>query len=203
MKKGLSSTKKYAVAKGRKTGIFNTWKECQSSIKGYKGAAFKSFRSAKEAKVWLEYAAEASSTAKMPANTQVVYTDGACAHARAGVGVYFGVRDPRNLSERLAGHRQTNQRAELTAVLRALEAVSRCPLHVYSDSEYCVLGIRYRLDGWAAQHFAGVENDDLWRQAHTLLGARTHAFRITHVKAHAGIAGNERADRLAVAAIKD
>lgn len=56
----------------------------------------------------------------------VVYTDGACTrngqrHAKAGVGVYFGPNDALNVSERLEGRLQTNQRAEQTGVLRAMQ----------------------------------------------------------------------------------
>lgn len=56
----------------------------------------------------------------------VVYTDGACSNngkpsAKAGVGVYFGPDDELNVSEKLAGETQTNQRAEQTGVLRAMQ----------------------------------------------------------------------------------
>jgi ribonuclease HI len=56
----------------------------------------------------------------------IVWTDGACSNnqerklASAGVGVYFGPNSPFNISEHLRGNIQTNQRAELTAVIRAL-----------------------------------------------------------------------------------
>lgn len=55
-----------------------------------------------------------------------VYTDGACSEngkhgATGGIGVFFGPGDPRNISEPLAGDYPTNNRAEITAVLRALE----------------------------------------------------------------------------------
>ena len=57
----------------------------------------------------------------------VVYTDGACSNngkksAKAGIGVYFGEGDPRNISERITG-KQTNNAAELTAILRAVESL--------------------------------------------------------------------------------
>jgi hypothetical protein len=70
-------------------------------------------------------------TAAAGASTVVVYTDGACTnngrrHARAGVGVYFGPADAMNLSQPLQGESQTNQRAEQTGVLRAMQlAVSQ------------------------------------------------------------------------------
>jgi ribonuclease HI len=66
----------------------------------------------------------------------VVYLGASCSangrrYARAGIGVFFGRNDPRNVSEPLVGPRQTNQRAELCAAIRALEVVDECtPLEI-------------------------------------------------------------------------
>ncbi|KAG9712724.1 hypothetical protein KCU75_g24689, partial [Aureobasidium melanogenum] len=89
----------------------------------------------------------------------IIYTDGSSlgngAHgAVAGVGVYFGPKDKRNLSEPLSGTRQTNQRAELTAIQRALEIAPRNrPVTIYTDSNYsikCVTEwfVKWRANGW-------------------------------------------------------
>jgi ribonuclease HI len=64
----------------------------------------------------------------VPTRELNVWTDGAClangqSTARAGIGIYFAKSDARNLSERLSGQRQTNQRAELMASIRAIEIV--------------------------------------------------------------------------------
>ena len=74
-----------------------------------------------------------------------VYTDGACsnngrANAKAGLGIYFGEGDPRNSSERIIG-KQTNNTAELTAILRAAailqeEIMNGYEINIYTDSEY-------------------------------------------------------------------
>lgn len=50
----MEKQKYYAVAKGRKTGVFSSWSECKSSVHGFKGAVFKSFSSLEEAKDYLE-----------------------------------------------------------------------------------------------------------------------------------------------------
>jgi len=78
------------------------------------------------------------------AGEDVVYTDGACAgngqHGSvAGIGVWWGPIDTRNLSERCPG-RQTNNRAELIAIIRALETspITSMPLVIKSDSEYAI-----------------------------------------------------------------
>ena len=70
-----------------------------------------------------------------------MYTDGACSNngkpgARAGLGVYFGLNHKKNVSERLIGQ-QTNNRAELTAAIRAIEvAPNHFNLLIFTDSEY-------------------------------------------------------------------
>eukprot|EP00973_Karenia_brevis_P032062 4423806-Karenia_brevis.AAC.1 len=69
----------------------------------------------------------------------VVFTDGACQCnqfrylRRAGAGAYWGKSHPLNLSEAVAGDQQTNNRAELLAVLRAVQLDNR-PLEIRTDS---------------------------------------------------------------------
>ncbi|KAJ9055303.1 hypothetical protein DSO57_1005128 [Entomophthora muscae] len=80
-------------------------------------------------------------------SVEVIYTDGSSRGngklgARAGVGVFFGEGDLRNVSERLIGQPQTNQRAELTAAIRALEkATPGKRIEIRTDSRYLINGI--------------------------------------------------------------
>ncbi|TKX19470.1 ribonuclease-like protein 2 [Elsinoe australis] len=101
-----------------------------------------------------------------------IWTDGSSrgngtANAIAGVGVYFGPGDKRNVAEPLAGPRQTNQRAELTAILRALELSPRDrPVTILSDSEYAINCVttwfqKWRANGWLNASKKPVENKDL------------------------------------------
>ena len=101
-----------------------------------------------------------------------IYTDGSSlangqATAIGGIGVYFGPADKRNLSEPLPGTRQTNQRAELTAVLRALEVAPRDRrLVILTDSKYAISCItewfvNWRKNGWTNASRKPVENKDL------------------------------------------
>lgn len=146
----------------------------------------------------------------------VVYTDGSslgngALGAVAGVGVYFGPNHPKNVSEPLPGTRQTNQRAELTALQRALELSPRHrPVHIYTDSNYaikCVTDwfVKWRQNGWLSASRKPVENKDLVEKILHLLeererlgGASTRAHFIW-VKGHADNPGNNAADELAVA----
>ena len=101
-----------------------------------------------------------------------IYTDGSAlsngkSSAFAGVGVYFGPADGRNISEPLSGTKQTNQRAELTAILRALEVAPRDrKIEIFTDSKYsisCITewSIKWRLNNWINSSNKPVENKDL------------------------------------------
>ncbi|KAJ2768390.1 hypothetical protein IWQ56_002292 [Coemansia nantahalensis] len=140
----------------------------------------------------------------------VVYTDGASSRngqhgARAGVGVYFGCGDARNVAERLEGPRQTNQRAELTAIVRALQIADPAKrLHICTDSVYSIKCLtewfpKWERQGWRNSAGAPVENKDLVQDALDLIRGRAGRTRFTHVRGHSGVPGNEAADRLAVA----
>ncbi|MFA6178766.1 MAG: ribonuclease HI [Methylophilaceae bacterium] len=95
----------------------------------------------------------------------------------------------------------TNNRMELTAVIRALEALKReCDVKVYTDSVYVQKGITewihgWKLRGWRTSDKKPVKNDDLWKQLDGL--AQQHKIQWIWVKGHAGDVGNERADGLA------
>ncbi|KAK4112995.1 ribonuclease H-like protein [Canariomyces notabilis] len=144
-------------------------------------------------------------------NVLVVYTDGSSlgngrSGASAGVGVYFGPNDPRNVSERLEGPVQTNQRAELTAILRALEKVDETQdIELRTDSKYsiqCVTEwyINWEKNGWMTNGGA-VKNQDLVRAIRAKLEQREQKGGLTQfiwVKGHNNDAGNVAADHLAV-----
>jgi ribonuclease HI len=109
-----------------------------------------------------------------------VYTDGSCIQTplgpRAGWGVYFGPEHALNLGEPLAGGEQTAQRAEVRALVGALESTEG-PLHVHSDSRYVV-------DTWAKlrQPTAGTpggKHRDLWERVRRHL---SREVRVTWVK---------------------
>jgi len=131
-----------------------------------------------------------------PADAIHVWTDGACSGnpGRAGLGVVILGDGPgeREISEYLG--EATNNIAELTAILRGLEAVSdrKRPVIVYSDSAYSI--------GLLTQNWKAKKNVELVDE----LRALTRTFRdlrFVKVAGHAGIALNERVDQLATGAI--
>ena len=90
---------------------------------------------------------------------------------------------------------------ELTAVIRALEALKRSSnLYIHTDSQYVKNGIgqwihNWKRNGWKTADKKPVKNADLWQMLDSL--AQQHDIMWFWVKGHAGNPGNERADALA------
>ena len=95
----------------------------------------------------------------------------------------------------------TNNRMELTAVIRALEAMKRpVRARIHTDSQYVQKGISewihgWKRNGWKTSDKKPVKNADLWQELDGL--AAKHRLEWLWVKGHAGDPGNERADALA------
>ena len=136
-----------------------------------------------------------------------VYTDGACKGNPGAGGWGALLRYDGETREIYGGELQTtNNRMELTGVIRALEALKR-PSHVrvHTDSQYVQLGISrwihdWKRRGWRTADKKPVKNEDLWRELDELAGR--HAIEWVWVKGHAGLDGNERADELANLGVK-
>ncbi|KAL9106202.1 MAG: hypothetical protein Q9227_008735 [Pyrenula ochraceoflavens] len=150
--------------------------------------------------------------AKPAAGMLNIYTDGSSLSngkvgSRAGVGVYFGPDNPDNVSEALKGSRQTNQRAELTAILRALEIAPRHrDVTIFTDSRYAIDCVtnwykNWEKNGWVTAAKKPVENKELVQEVRELIEARDWANKQTlfnWVKGHNDDPGNVAADRLAI-----
>lgn len=133
-----------------------------------------------------------------------VYTDGS-ALGNPGPGGYGAVlMYGSHRKELSAGYRlTTNNRMELLAVIRALEALKKDNLEVeiYTDSQYVQRAVSEKwVFGWEKKGFKGKKNADLWK--HFLQLFRKHRVSFRWVKGHAGVAENERCDELAVNAAK-
>jgi len=135
-----------------------------------------------------------------------IYTDGACS-GNPGPGGWGAVMRWNGHEKELCGGEAetTNNRMEMMAVIRALEAIKGSPkIEIYTDSKYVMQGITEWLDGWKARGWktAGkkpVKNVDLWQRMDELVSRHDVTFH--WVKGHDGHPENERADSLAVAGI--
>jgi ribonuclease HI len=131
-----------------------------------------------------------------------IYTDGAC-KGNPGVGGWGALlKTPDRTKELYGGEAlSTNNRMELTAVIRALEALRRpCHVRLHTDSKYVQLGISswissWKKNGWRTADKKPVKNADLWRRLDEL--AALHRIEWLWVKGHADNIGNVRADELA------
>ena len=116
----------YAVHKGHTVGIFNNWNDCKESTNNFKGGAvYKKFNNKKDAEYFVLHGVEPNNDISNFNYDIVVYTDGSCINngkenAMAGIGIYFGDNDCRNVSKRITG-KQTNNTAELTAIIVAYD----------------------------------------------------------------------------------
>ena len=135
-----------------------------------------------------------------------IYTDGAC-RGNPGPGGWGALLSSGEHEKELSGAepQTTNNRMELTAVIRALEALKRpTEARIYTDSEYVRRGItewvkNWKARGWKTADRKPVKNQDLWERLDAL--AAGHKIDWRWVKGHSGVPGNERVDRLANQAI--
>lgn len=131
-----------------------------------------------------------------------IYTDGAC-KGNPGVGGWGVLLEFDGRHKELYGGERltTNNRMELTAVIRGLQALKRhCKVELHTDSKYVQQGITewihsWKKRGWRTADKKPVKNDDLWKALDEL--AQKHDIEWLWVKGHAGHDGNEKADALA------
>ena len=192
----------YAVKNGRVKDIYENWESCKQQVQGFKGAQFKKFKTKQEAIDYMNDIVEDYINDKV-----YIYCDGSCIHngkpnAKAGIGIYFGENDPRNVSEAINGH--SNNIAELTAMIRIYNYVKK-DVTIVSDSKYalhCVkeYGKKQEKDLWKNN----IPNQDLVKQLYETY--KNTNIQFMHVYAHTNkkdihSIGNAMADKLAYDAI--
>ena len=131
-----------------------------------------------------------------------MYTDGSCL-GNPGPGGWGTILRFGDVEKELAGSETetTNNRMELLAVIRGLQAMTRSVVvDVYTDSTYVRDGItkwvhNWKRNGWKTAAKKPVKNDDLWRDLDEMM--QKHDVTLHWVKGHAGHPENERADDLA------
>ncbi|HVE49167.1 MAG TPA: ribonuclease HI [Casimicrobiaceae bacterium] len=132
----------------------------------------------------------------------VIYTDGAC-KGNPGVGGWGALLIAGNREKEIFGGElaTTNNRMELTAVIRALECLTRASdVELFTDSQYVKQGIEswihgWKRNGWKTSDRKPVKNAELWRELEAT--AARHRINWHWVRGHNADPGNERADELA------
>ncbi len=138
-----------------------------------------------------------------------IFTDGAC-RGNPGPGGWGVLLRYNGVEKTLSGAERdtTNNRMELTAAIKGLNAITRpCDIVLVTDSEYVKNGITLWLDNWRKRNWKGsngkqVKNIDLWQQLDA--AAKRHEQVIWQwVRGHSGHPENEQADQLANDAIDE
>jgi len=142
----------------------------------------------------------------MPHRSVIIYTDGACS-GNPGPGGWGSVLMYRGHRRELSGGEAdtTNNRMELMAVIRSLEALKRpCNITIHTDSTYVMKGMMEWLAQWKQRNWLTaakkpVKNVELWQRLEIAIDS--HNVDWKWVKGHSGVPENERADELARQAI--
>lgn len=138
----------------------------------------------------------------MNADTIYIYSDGAC-KGNPGPGGWGALLVKGGHRKEISGGEAntTNNRMEMTAVIRALESLKHpSTVEVHTDSQYVQKGISEWMSGWKRRNWRTadgkpVKNQDLWLQLDSL--SQLHRIEWKWVRGHAGHPENERADALA------
>ena len=142
--------------------------------------------------------------ARSPTSVEI-WTDGAC-RGNPGPGGWGVLLRCNGTEKEMSGAENptTNNRMELMAAIRALEALKRpCRVHLTTDSEYVRKGItewlpRWRENGWRTVAKKPVKNAELWHRLAE--AAAKHEIRWSWIKGHSGHPENDRVDHLATRA---
>ena len=149
-----------------------------------------------------------------------VFTDGACSNngnngAKAGIGVHFGKKDPRNVSRKITG-KQTNNRAELLAILEVFKILKNeikmnKQVNIYTDSQYSIdaltnWSINWEKNDWKKKNKTEILNLEIIKEGFYLL-KKYKNVKLVHVRGHTNKTdrlslGNNEADKLATKCIE-
>lgn len=192
-------SKFYAVKKGRKVGVFNTWAECQKQVTGYKGAIFKSFPTKEEAQ---KFVGGNEENIEETENIPYAFVDGSFnaatkVYGYGGFLVYNGERiilQDSGTDEEMASMR--NVAGEILGSMAAMKKAVELgipKIRIYYD----YMGIEMWATGqWKRNKKGTIEYFDYVSSISDKL-----QIQFVKVKGHSGIEGNEEADRLAKEAV--
>lgn len=221
----------YAVANGRTIGVFLNWDDCHNSVTGFKNASYKKFDTKEDAYNFVKLTNPNFSDTKSKEQNSIpdivakkkhhenidfdpdyfVYTDGSCSNngtkdAVAGIGIFFGNNDNRNVSKKIEGT-QTNNSAELSAIIHVYSIIENDVRNgkrvtIVTDSKYalkCVssFGKKCYENNWSDD----IPNKELVKTLYEMYKNQSN-IQFIHIKAHTNNTdihsiGNKKADELA------
>jgi ribonuclease HI len=217
----------YAVGKGVVTGIYYDWESCKKNVINYTGAKYKKFDNEKDALLFIEkhsgniannikevvkQSVSNITTTEIDESAIYIFTDGSCSsngryNACAGIGIYFGEDDKRNISRRIEG-KQTNNTAELIAIIEAIKIIPENEtkqIIICTDSEYAIkcansYGKKLESNEWKSTTGKEPSNVELVKELYILTQKRKVIYN--HIMAHTENTdffsnGNRQADLLA------
>ena len=208
----------YAVALGKEPGIYFSWNDCEQQVKGFKGAKFKKFNNEEDAQHFIASYSHYNEINKENIGPDYyVYTDGACSKngakdAIAGIGIYFGKDDIRNVSKKI-DLKPTNNVAELYAIITACKLIESDLINgkhitIVSDSHYAILcatsyGKKNNTIEWKKE----IPNKELVKTLYDFV-VQYKNLEFLHIEAHTNkqddhSIGNHYADLLATNSLKD
>lgn len=224
----MAAKKYYVIWVGNKPGIYSTWAETESLVKGFPKAKFKSFPSLVLAEEAFAQGAAASATParlRKPKSTAVatggalsadvdIFCDGACEPNPGKAGTGIAIYEKQVLSQLWFGLYNpsgTNNTAELLGLYYSLKFAKTAiesgqSATIHCDSKYSIDCITTWASGWKAKGWkkktGEIKNLDIIKPAHAFYLEIADKVQVRHVKGHAGVEGNELADRMSVIAIE-
>ncbi|MDO5558405.1 MAG: ribonuclease H family protein [Oscillospiraceae bacterium] len=205
--------KYYAVKVGVKTGIYDTWEECQKQTKGFSGAVFKSFSTKKEAEDYLNVKTEEIKDSVTESDNGVVhvYTDGSYNEETKQYGYGFVIVAQNEILTVVSNYgndskyiESRNISGEVMAVIDAVQllckpmlySVFECEKHLKIVLHHDYIGLSKWVSGeWKSKKAISVKYVDFMRLTHEIFKNVDIVFE--HVKGHTGDKYNELADKLA------
>lgn len=193
--------KYYAVRCGKKVGVYNSWKECESQVKGFSGAVYKSFKDRAEAERFI-FSDEEKFTEELKEGMALAYVDGSFRKEdfHYSYGMVFLTKDGEEYFSGVGENRENSSMRNVAGeILGSIKAVHKALESGIKELCICYdyIGIEKWVSGeWQAKKSGTQHYRDFMRKAMSEI-----KISFKKVKAHSGVKYNEMADKLAKKAL--